>query len=130
MEAYKNPLIDAIRERRARATEVRLNYTIHEVGPGCFVVTHPDCKTDPDSGRSYLVDLLEDTCNCPDYSCRQDEIGPHFDCKHKIAIREIERKLGRLYAKVENTEQPDVIKQSHKGFVETLKRVQDDPYAD
>jgi hypothetical protein len=66
-------------DRAGRAEEVRATYKIEELTPGLYMVQHPI-----EDERSYLVDLLQDTCECPDFGCRQNHANAA--CKHLIAM--------------------------------------------
>jgi hypothetical protein len=76
-------LIDAIRERRERATEVSETYQIHYAGCQCWVVRYPG-ESEGDEDRCYLVDMVRRSCTCPDFwgYCQEREI----DCKHIGAL--------------------------------------------
>lgn len=74
-----NALLDAIEDRRRRAIGVAATYIKTDAGSQCWVVTHPD---EPD--RSYVVDMANRTCNCPDFVCRAR--GMEIDCKHILAV--------------------------------------------
>lgn len=78
-------LMDAIRERRARAIEVAATYFIEAVGLQCWVVKHP---TDDD--RCYFVDMAARRCNCPDFMCCAQAM--EIDCKHILAVDPIWRR--------------------------------------
>ena len=69
-------------ERCERAREVQEHYHIEDAGARAYVVMHPD---EPE--RCYLVDMIFHSCTCPDWCCRNDQIGA---CKHLIAIERIQ----------------------------------------
>jgi predicted nucleic acid-binding Zn finger protein len=72
-----NSLIEAIQERRARALDVREDYTIVYAGLQAWVVQSP-------AGRVYFVDMIERRCTCPDWHCTVQGTG--VDCKHIYAV--------------------------------------------
>jgi len=81
-------------DRAGRAEEVRATYKIEELTPGLYMVQHPI-----EDERSYLVDSLQDTCECPDFGCRANHEG--FACKHLIAVYALTGKpmsVDRTYA--------------------------------
>lgn len=69
----------AIADRIDRAIVVRNEYSIEHAGGQSWVVQHPD---EPE--RTYLVDMSERKCSCPDYKCTAS--GLSIDCKHIIAL--------------------------------------------
>lgn len=77
-------LMEAIRERRLRAVDVRHRYHIEFAGMKCYVVTEPE-----DFERSYLVNLLDKSCTCPDWQCQEDKDGENHGCKHLFAVAEL-----------------------------------------
>lgn len=66
-------------DRADRAEEVKATYKIEMLTPGLYMVRHPT-----EDERSYLVDLARATCECPDFSCRQNP--DEGVCKHIIAM--------------------------------------------
>ena len=64
------------------AQTVASTYIGRRLGPGVYLVQHPDDET-----RSYTVDSENDTCNCKASVC-----GGATDCKHRAAIRLLQRR--------------------------------------
>lgn len=69
-------------ERSGRAEEVKATYLIEELVPGVYNVQHPI-----EDERSYQVDVMAGTCECPDFGCRGKAEG--FWCKHLLTIGEL-----------------------------------------
>lgn len=72
-------IVAQIELRRFRAVEVDETYSFEQVGLQSWVVMHP---SEPD--RSYSVDALECSCNCPDFVMRAH--GWSIWCKHMFAL--------------------------------------------
>jgi hypothetical protein len=65
--------------RDDNAYTVRREYLKEYVGSQCWVVMHPD-----EYDRCYLVDMLNRTCTCEDYTCFCHIA--EIDCKHILAL--------------------------------------------
>lgn len=90
-ELRQAELDGAISDRMQRGEYVRDEYFGAIVGPQSYLISHPD-----DEGRTYCVDMLNATCNCPDYEmfCAPRNI----DCKHVHAVAPVwEQQTGKAY---------------------------------
>ncbi len=112
-------------DRAARAEEVKATYKIEALTPGLYLVQHPT-----EDERAYLVDLAQDTCECPDHQCRKEETGGV--CKHLICMWLLTGRKFDVSAFTHNSDADIKQREAEAGVSEAFAKMARcaDPYAD
>lgn len=86
-------LAQLIHGRIERSEVVSATYRAEYCGLQCWTVQHPQ-----DDGRTYFVNMIDRTCNCPDFVTLASGLG--IDCKHLISVARLwEQMTGRVFVR-------------------------------